>query len=182
MSEAERMLARFDVTRGLPGSGKTTWARSAPDAWVLGRDNFRDLRNGPWPRPLGRDAHPLYDSLEGFVTSMQQQMVWAGLSRGYHVICDDTLLNPAHVLALANLALNAGVQKFRIVSFTEVDWLTCAIRDEHREARHRVGAEVIEALHDEWIATGKYAEGLDELASVTVSGVELRELQEKTAN
>jgi len=132
LSDRERgaLLDRFAptlvITRGLPGSGKSTWAR----AWVatdparrarVNRDDIRAmLRRGPWP-------HGDVDA-EAMVSVIQHAAVSALLSHGYDVIMDDTHLTAERVAEAVALAATAGA-RLEIVSLLDVPIEICIARD-----------------------------------------------------
>jgi predicted kinase len=125
------------VTRGLPGSGKTTWAHST-GLPVVSRDKVRR-----WLRPHGDFPHgsPTHEDL---VTLAHTAMVTALLEVGHSVVCDDTNLVPEHVQVMAEVAELTGAQ-LRIHDLTDVPVQVCIARDAARE--RTLGAEVILRLH-----------------------------------
>ena len=104
-------MSELVITRGLPASGKTTWAR----AWVGAaggasrvRVNRDDLRAMLYARPVLEFAE------EQLVTEAQRASVRALLLAGCSVVVDDTHLQLRHARAWADLALDVGAQ-FRVV-------------------------------------------------------------------
>lgn len=82
----------FVITIGLPGTGKSTWAR----AWraadpsrrlLVSRDEFRLMLFGKWP--------PLSPEHEDAVTRAEVSTVSAMLRAGFSVCAHDTNLDPA---------------------------------------------------------------------------------------
>lgn len=92
------------ITRGLPGCGKTTWAREyialAPDLTV--RVNRDDLRVMLFNRRFGVD--------EEAVTALQYAAIAAAFGHGFDVVCDDTNLPDEHVQSLLRLATQCGAR------------------------------------------------------------------------
>lgn len=90
------------MTKGLPGSGKTTWARErmadTPHAFKrVNKDPLRDMLDD------GRWSH----DNEKFVLEVRDKIIAAALSRGENgksVIVDDTNLVPKHEERLRQLA------------------------------------------------------------------------------
>ena len=87
-------MTSLHITRGLPGSGKTTFAK----AWVdespttrtrVNRDDLRDMLFG--------SRVGLTFEQEQHVTSASHALVRAHLRRGLDVITDDTNLRPRYV-------------------------------------------------------------------------------------
>lgn len=132
-------MATIICTRGLPASGKSTWAL----AWVaadpqnrvrIGRDPIRDLLYGE--RRLTNDQ-------ESFITKIQTKAVETALGSGKDVVIDDMHLKLSYLNKWRNLAARKGYG-FEVKDFnTPVD--ECIMRDADRGHGH-VGAEVISKL------------------------------------
>ncbi len=135
-------MARLLITRGLPGSGKTTWARQQHGAVRVNRDELRRMLHGGW-RGTG--------TAERAVTVAQRATVDALLTAGVTVVCDDTNLRPRVVRDLAELAARSGAG-FAIHDFTDVPLDECIRRDAGRPAGERVGAEVIRTMWQRYLA------------------------------
>lgn len=137
------------VTCGLPGSGKTTFALKeiekalAADDRGVCRVNRDALRIAHAGRRLGTSQQ------EAVVTAGQEAMIRAAFQYGYHtVIVDDTNLRGfGRFVELAyDLGAEFGVKDFRHIPLT-----TCIMRDKVRPAGERVGAAVIQRMHDEHV-------------------------------
>jgi predicted kinase len=138
------------ITRGLPASGKTTWARAwvSEDPWRLrvNRDDLRLMATGRLVLP-GR--------LEDALTVAQHAAVEALLGGGYGVVVDDTNLRLRHARAWAEVAGRAGA-RFGVRDFTDVPLEVCLARDATRAAagEHPVGEVVIRNLHARFLSHG----------------------------
>uniref|UniRef100_A0AAU3IDN5 AAA family ATPase n=1 Tax=Streptomyces sp. NBC_01393 TaxID=2903851 RepID=A0AAU3IDN5_9ACTN len=137
-------MTTLTMTKGLPGSGKTTWAReqvlkAMPGTVVIVcRDDLRDMLNaGRWS--------PKNETL---VQNASDFLVSTFLSRGTSVIVADTNLNPEHQERLEGIAAARGVNFF-VKDFTNVRLNTCISRDLKREKS--VGEKVIRELHERYL-------------------------------
>lgn len=148
-------MSRLIITRGYPGSGKTSDARdwlargvrtrlmdlgdddSAPRA----RSNRDDLRLSVFGR-----TGILPFAVEQHITDIQQDTVRKLLKRGYDVIVDDMNLRRKYAVAWANLAHEQQAE-FRVWD-CETDVDTCVERDRDRGAQggHLVGEDVIREI------------------------------------
>lgn len=136
------------ATRGLPGSGKTTYAK----AWVavspetrarINRDDLRDLAHGGY---VGQDT-------EKQIMVIRDAAISALLKRGIDVICDDTNLPSRTIRDLRKIAVLAGAE-FEIFDFTNVAVETCASRDYQRALDTNaklIGRVVIQDMYDKYI-------------------------------
>lgn len=126
------------ITRGLPGCGKTTWAREyialAPDLTV--RVNRDDLRMMLFNKRFGVD--------EEAVTALQYAAIAAAFGHGFDVVCDDTNLPDEHVQPLLGLARQCGARhQIRDLRATPVE--VCLERNRSAD-RDAVGAVVPERV------------------------------------
>jgi predicted kinase len=130
-------MSSLVVTRGLPASGKTAWARG----WAgeherrarVNRDDMRFMLFGRyWPVP------------EDEVTVAQRAAVRALLEAGLSVVVDDTCLRAQDMEAWRELAASAGAGLVVNDSFLGVPVEECIRRDRARE--RTVGAAVIRAM------------------------------------
>ncbi len=134
------------ITRGLPASGKTTWAR----AWVAespetrARVNRDDLR---W-NLFGRGA-PLPYALEQAVTAAQMEAVRGLLEAGRDVVVDDMHLRERYTRRWRELADDCGALFEMRDSFLKVHVEECIRRDKGRQLDGGyVGEIVIRDLHE----------------------------------
>lgn len=136
-------MPKLIITRGLPGSGKTAYARTL-QPWVV-RVNRDDLR-----RMLHGDRI-FTQTAEAQVTVAQRAQVAALLGAAASVIIDDTNLPARVVREWADLAARFGAA-FEVADFTDVPVDECVRRDAARAEADRVGEEVIRAMHSRYLA------------------------------
>ena len=134
-------MPTLTITRGLPASGKTTWAkqRLATDALRAARVNRDDMRRIMHGGLTGANW------AERQVTIAQRAAVEALLRGGVDVFCDDTNLRARVVREFAELAALCGAE-FVVEDFTEVPLEVCLERDATRPEGERVGEDVIRAM------------------------------------
>jgi predicted kinase len=136
-------MATLTITRGLPGSGKSTWARREGKGVRVNRDDLRRMLHGG---NLGQGW------AEAQVTLAQRAMVGALLRAGVSVICDDTNLSHRAVTELRQVAEECEAT-FVVRDFTDVPIEVCIERDAARDEESRVGEEVIRAMHKRYLET-----------------------------
>lgn len=135
-------MTRLIVTRGLPASGKTTFARTLqPGVVRVNRDDLRRMLHGE--RLFTQWA-------EGQVTTAQRVQVEALLRARVDVCVDDTNLRARTLRGWAELAARTGAA-FEVHDFTDVPLDECLRRDADRPAEDRVGEEVIRRMHQRYL-------------------------------
>lgn len=155
-------MPKLIMTKGLPASGKSTWAKE----YVLGsggrckRINKDDLREmvdaGKWSREREKEILNIRDTLIIF---------W--LNSGYDVICDDTNLAEKHLINLRQIVNNlnkdiihlkgtANIEAKNLIefevndSFLNVPLTECIERDVER-GKKSVGRKVITKMYFDYI-------------------------------
>jgi predicted kinase len=138
-------MLTLTMTKGLPGSGKSTEAKrivAKAQPGTLVRINKDDLRT------------MLHDSVwhgknERRVVRARNALVEAFLGDGVSVIVDDTNLNPNHEKELRRLAAYHGAE-FKVSDHTAVPLHTCIKRDLQRD--RSVGEKVIRDMYNQYLA------------------------------
>ena len=136
-------MTRMIITRGLPASGKTTFARKLqPGVVRVNRDDLRRMLHGD----------RLYTQwAEGQVTTAQRAQVEALLRAKVDVCVDDTNLRAKTVREWAELAARFHAT-FEVHDFTDVPLDECIRRDAERPEGERVGEGAIRRLHERYLA------------------------------
>ncbi len=139
-------MAKLIATRGLPGSGKTTWAekyileREAGTVVRVNRDSLRAMCHaGRWKG----------DKTERMIRQFRNQIVKDALFRRADVIVDDTNLSRHTLGELESIAADCHAE-FEIRDFTDVPLDTCIERDLRRT--NSVGEKVIRRMYREHLA------------------------------
>lgn len=132
------MKPKLTLTQGLPGSGKSTWAReeaARTGAVLLGLDGLRTVLHGGWRGDSRSETQ---------VRLVQYEGVCGLLRAHYDVIVDDVGLDRAYASPLEYAAGLLGAELVIEDRFLAVPLAVCIERDAGRP--HPVGAEAIRSL------------------------------------
>jgi len=141
-------IATLTITRGLPGSGKTTWARQQRGAVRVNRDDLRRMLHGGWSGQGWAEVQ---------VSIAQRAAIEALLRAGVNVISDDTNLAGRVVTELSDLAGQCGASVV-VKDFTDVPLEVCLERDAKRDGDEQVGEHAIRKMHRRYLARNQSAD------------------------
>jgi predicted kinase len=132
----------FYMTIGLPGSGKSTWAKGEmakdPGLKQISKDDLRlMLDDGHWSQKNEKE-----------IIAASQLLARHFLSRGFSVVSSDTNLSPKHEPAFRQIAQETGAA-FVIKDFRDVPLAVCIARDASRP--NPVGVKVITDMYHKYI-------------------------------
>lgn len=129
------------MLKGLPGSGKSTWARQAVSGksdWIrVNKDSIREMMGN------------YKQKKEGLVLRTRDSLIELYLGQNLNVIVDDTNLHPKHEARLRELA-GWFKAEFEIQDFTGVPLKECIENDLKRPIS--VGERVIKRMWREFLA------------------------------
>ena len=129
------------MCKGLPGSGKSTWAKQLCDGnptWVrVNKDSLRAMIS----------SYNL--KKENFVVKLRDAFIRTAMQDKRNVIVDDTNLDPKHEFNLRKIANEFGAE-FEVKSFLDVPMATCIKQDLKRQ--HSVGEKVIKNMYRQYLA------------------------------
>lgn len=135
-------IGQIIMTKGLPGSGKSTWAReyvlTHPGSIRLNKDELREM--------LHAGKHTKYNEKQ--VLQYRDALTRLALDAKKTVIIDDTNLNPIHQETMAKIANDYGVPLI-LQSFMNVPLDECIARDKKREKT--VGEKVIRTMYNQYV-------------------------------
>ena len=131
------------MTKGLPASGKSTWAKE-----------LIDKEPGKWKRVNKDDLRAMLDNSkwseknEKFILTIRDYTIQAAATNGYNIIVDDTNFAPKHEKDLRYFA-KLNHLEFEIKDFTNVPLDVCIERDMKRQAS--VGKKVIMQMYNQYL-------------------------------
>lgn len=139
-------MRRLIITKGLPGSGKTTWAkmyqRENPNTVLVNKDDLRGM--------LHQNVHS--KGREAFVLEIRNAIIIRALQEGHDVIVHDTNLHPKHEAAMREIAVLPdlkGKVSIEIQDFTAVPIEQCIKQDLQRFSS--VGEKVIREMYHQFL-------------------------------
>lgn len=128
---------KLTMCKGLPASGKSTWAKQQ-NAKRVNRDDLRKMiDDGKWSK---------YN--EKFIVKIEQDIVVAYLGGQHDVIVDDTNLSSKNEAMWKVYADELGAE-FEVRDFTDVPLSICIDRDRNRT--NSVGEKVIRRMYNSFL-------------------------------
>lgn len=152
---------RLLMLKGLPASGKSTYAKElvrTQDYYRVNKDDLRAMvHDGRW----GKER-------EKFILHWRDRIIMDSLGGLKNVVVDDTNLHPKHETTLRAIAEVYGAE-FE-VKFFDTPLAECIARDAKRE--NPVGAKVIRGMHKDFFTAPVYnpPEGAPEAILVDIDG------------
>lgn len=135
------MSQKIIFCKGLPASGKSTWAKQycidCPNFKRVNKDDIRDSYGNP----------PFSRKFEDFVLKTERELGEHWLKNGYSLIVDDTNFAPYHWEFWQQYAISNGIKIETMIFNTPVE--ECIQRDSQREKS--VGKLVIIGMYKKYI-------------------------------
>lgn len=157
------MTKKLLMLKGLPASGKSTYAKELEATGKWARVNKDDIRKEFFPDYTFKN--------EKEVVYMEDSEIIAELREGNNVVVDNTHFNPKHQVRLEKIAKDEGAE-FELL-FIDTPLEVCIKRN--RKRPNSVPMEVILDMHRKYIAPLRekaieYNENLEEAIIVDVDG------------
>lgn len=139
-------MGQLIMTMGLPGSGKSTWAKDQ----IKNRKNVKRVNKDDLRAML--DCGIWSPDNEKFVLLTRDHIINEAMAKGYDVIVDDTNLNPKmrrQLQQIVDVSNNVRADRYELVvqdEFLSVSPEDCKDRDSHRGPGSYVGPEVIDKM------------------------------------
>lgn len=135
-------MSKIIVVRGIPASGKSTWAKE----WVFEdpihrvRVNMDDIRN-----MLGKywviEREPL-------VKRIKENAIYNALDFGYDLIIDNMNLNPKEIASIKRIVSGYPEYSIEFKDFFDVPLDVCIERDSKRD--NPIGAKTITDIYNKY--------------------------------
>jgi predicted kinase len=127
------------ITVGLPGSGKSTWAKQ----FVLNNPSYIRVNRDDLRRMFGKYDMPEREKL---VTLIEDHIIAMAIGREYNVVIDATNFNNKYknIKSVMGRPVSITIQDFTNISLEE-----CIRRDYERE--HSVGEGVICRMYNQYL-------------------------------
>lgn len=134
-------MKKVILTKGLPASGKTTWAiemiNNHPNRYKnICKDDLRKM--------LDNSQHS--KARESFILRVRNSLILQALDEGYHVIISDTNLHEKHEQEIRELVRGKAEVE---IKFFDVPLEECIRRDKLRE--NPVGEKVITEMYNQFL-------------------------------
>lgn len=135
-------MSKLIITRGIPASGKSTWAKQ----WVLEDPEHRVRINQDDIRlMLGKYWVP---SREKLVQHIQEEALIEALLRGYDIVIDNTNLNEKVINNYHALIIAHGNHSIEYKDFFDTPLSVCIERDKNRDLQ--VTEKVIRGFYNNY--------------------------------
>lgn len=135
------------VTRGIPGSGKSTWIEEHDlEQYTLSADNIRLLYASPEQTIDGRCA--ISAKCDKHVWAFLRERLEARMKNGEFTVVDATHTKESYLKDYKKLCKEYNY-RLVVVDFSSVDLDTIKLRNYRREAYKRVPEEVIDRMYNQ---------------------------------
>lgn len=134
-------MKKVIILQGIPGSGKTTWARdfllTHPDYIRISRDDIRNMRGKYW-----------IPKQENYISDIENYCLLQALSYRYNIILDNTNLNHKTLDNIKSIVEKYNKDYVIIYKLFNPSVDVCIERDSKRP--NSVGEEVIRGFYNRY--------------------------------
>lgn len=142
------------VTRGIPGSGKSTFLRTVGlEPYTLSPDTLRLALSGPVMNTSGRITMPSKD--DAVVWRMLHENLETRMARGELIVIDATHTAARYYNEYAKIAQKHRYKLF-VIDFSDVPLQVCKERNAAREPHKIVDETVLERMHARLTSLGNH--------------------------
>lgn len=134
-------MKQFYILKGIPGSGKSTWAKQ----FVKKEKTWRRVNKDDIRTMLYGDDYDFSVENENLVDSLQDALIRKTVSEGFNVVIDNTHLTRQSVKKLNKIAESIGDIQVMEKAFN-VSMKECIARNDKRMGRSKVPQGVIERM------------------------------------
>lgn len=137
----------FYILKGLPASGKSTWAKNKAkkefNTVIINRDKIREMLKGEYK------LFPFGSKMEQVVTHIEEISIHAAMGHRYNIIIDATNFRFKLDYWRDYIKSYKDNYKIKVVDFTDVSVEECIERDSKREIS--IGREIIEKMYNKYL-------------------------------
>ena len=148
------MAKKLIMTRGLPGSGKSTWAREERVIQHLAGRKVEIVCKDEIRKGLTNTGWTWSEKNEADVIRIRDVGIRSAFDRGIDIVIVADTNFGKHKERLQQIAKGCGAD-FEVKDFTHVSVEECIARDEKRAEHERVGAKVIKEMFNKYLATNE---------------------------
>lgn len=120
-------MGKIIMMKGIPGSGKSTWAKE----YVLANPNTVRVNNDELAEMMFNNDFPEKARYK-FVEQVREEIILEALEQGFDVLIDNTNLPAKWRTRYSDLAVAHGY-KFEVIDFTSMPLQVCIERNKKRE-------------------------------------------------
>lgn len=139
-------MVELIVTRGIPASGKSTWAK----AWVAEDVRHRARVERDMLRAMMHDSVWKGSHTENQIITARDTLIKSLLRSGVSVVCSDTNLDLKTFNHLRYLAAEWGYG-FKMQDFRDVPLTVCLSRNIRRKGKEFIPEDVIIGMHKRYV-------------------------------